>query len=246
MLRYDDPLDQEIVGLIASSFAIGRVTSILGILESILATLGSPRRSVRDRSAAELRSAFDGFVYRFYRIDHLVGLLTAIGRVVRRQGSLERCMGRHLSAAGGDMWVALDGFVSGLRSASEVDVPMLSVPSRGSTCKRLHLYMRWMVRRDAVDPGPWRTISPSGLMVPVDVHMHRLALALGITDRRSADARTCDEITAYFRSIAPDDPVRYDFALTRLGIHPSLTYADLPASAATDSREAARDDFPTP
>ena len=75
-----------------------------------------------------------------------------------------------------------------------------------------------MVRRDAIDPGGWTSVSPSKLIVPIDVHMHRVGQALGFTTRRQADGKTASEITAGFRRIRPDDPARYDFALTRPGI----------------------------
>ena len=75
-----------------------------------------------------------------------------------------------------------------------------------------------MVRRDSVDPGGWENIAPSKLIVPLDVHMHRISLALGLTGRKQADLRTACDITGSFRKIMPSDPVRYDFCLTRVGI----------------------------
>jgi uncharacterized protein (TIGR02757 family) len=75
-----------------------------------------------------------------------------------------------------------------------------------------------MVREDEVDPGGWDTVPASKLIVPLDTHMHRICLSLKITGRKQADIRTASEITAAFRTISPEDPVRYDFALTRLGI----------------------------
>ncbi len=95
---------------------------------------------------------------------------------------------------------------------------LLCHPAAGSACKRLNLYLRWMVRRDDVDPGGWTGVSPARLVIPLDVHMHRIGRGLGLTQSRYANLRTALEITAAFRRIAPDDPVRYDFALTRLGI----------------------------
>ncbi len=91
-------------------------------------------------------------------------------------------------------------------------------PSRGSAAKRINLFLRWMVRRDQVDPGGWEGVSPSKLVVPLDTHMHGISLTLGLTRRKQADMRTALEITEAFRTIAPEDPVRYDFALTRPGI----------------------------
>ena len=78
--------------------------------------------------------------------------------------------------------------------------------------------MRWMVRHDDVDPGGWNMIPAADLIVPVDVHMHRVGIQLGFTERKAADARTAGEITDGFRLLSPEDPVKYDFALTRFGI----------------------------
>ena len=91
-------------------------------------------------------------------------------------------------------------------------------PSGGSACKRLNLFMRWMVRCDEVDPGGWEEIPASSLVVPLDTHMYKICRALNLTGRRQADLRAAVEITKAFKKVAPDDPVRYDFALTRLGI----------------------------
>jgi uncharacterized protein (TIGR02757 family) len=98
----------------------------------------------------------------------------------------------------------------------------LPSPAGGSACKRLNLFMRWMVRQDAVDPGGWGQIPPSKLIVPLDVHMHRIGLNLRLTGRRQADLRTAVEVTQAFKEFAPEDPVRYDFALTRLGIRKGM------------------------
>jgi uncharacterized protein (TIGR02757 family) len=90
----------------------------------------------------------------------------------------------------------------------------------------LNLYLRWMVRRDRVDPGPWRTVARARLVVPLDTHMFRIARALGLTRRRQADLKTAVEITQAFALHSPRDPVRYDFCLTRLGINPACRDED--------------------
>ena len=100
-------------------------------------------------------------------------------------------------------------------------MPMfLPSPDGGSACKRLNLFLRWMVRKDNVDPGIWQSIPASHLIVPLDTHMHRIAKAMGLTSRKQADIQSAIEITGAFSFIRPADPVRYDFALTRLGIKP--------------------------
>ncbi len=92
-------------------------------------------------------------------------------------------------------------------------------PLRGSACKRHNLFLRWMVRTgDGVDLGIWTGLSPRDLVVPLDTHMARLGRWMGLTERRGADWRAAEEITAAFRTVSPDDPVKFDFALTRIGI----------------------------
>jgi uncharacterized protein (TIGR02757 family) len=95
---------------------------------------------------------------------------------------------------------------------------LLPAPKNGSACKRLFLFLRWMVRRDAVDPGGWERISPSELVLPLDVHLHRISLALGLTARTVPDLKAALEVTGALRNFDPDDPVRFDFSLARLGI----------------------------
>jgi uncharacterized protein (TIGR02757 family) len=84
-----------------------------------------------------------------------------------------------------------------------------------------------MVRSDAVDPGGWDDISPAKLIVPLDVHMHRICMALGMTSRKQADLNTALEITQGFRAFVPEDPVKYDFALTRIGIRNDIDLKEI-------------------
>ena len=99
---------------------------------------------------------------------------------------------------------------------------LLPRPARLSACKRVFLYLRWMVRKDAVDPGGWTGVSPARLVVPLDTHMAAACRRLGILTRKATDLRAALETTEAFRLYSPSDPVRYDFALTRPGIHPCL------------------------
>ncbi len=94
-------------------------------------------------------------------------------------------------------------------------------PEKGSACKRLLLYLKWMIRKDDVDPGGWN-LDPSKLVVPLDTHMYYITSKLGFTNRKSADLKTALEVTDVFKKISPNDPTKYDFALTRLGIKNEL------------------------
>jgi len=91
-------------------------------------------------------------------------------------------------------------------------------PSGGSACKRLNLFLRWMVRRDQVDLGVWARVSPARLVVPLDVHVIRVGQCLGLTAYRSPGWRMAASITEALRALDPEDPVRYDFALCHLGM----------------------------
>ena len=220
VLEYSDPADQEIVGLIAASLALGRVASILTGVRDVLRRFPEPRKDLLDLTADQIRGRCAGFVYRFYREGDLSEFLLGIRGCIRSYGSLESCF--ESGAVGGRDGPG-SGAVALARSlrGSRARLKMVADPELGSSCKRLHLFLRWMVRRDAVDPGCWHGVDPATLLVPVDTHMLRIAGALGFTSRKQADRRTVEEITEAFRRIRPDDPARYDFSLTRMGIRPS-------------------------
>ena len=96
----------------------------------------------------------------------------------------------------------------------------VSTPRKGASCKRLNMFLRWMVRSDnrGVDFGLWRTIDPKDLMIPLDVHVQRVALRLGLLKRDKSDWRSVEELTGVLRQLDPGDPVKYDFALFSIGV----------------------------
>jgi uncharacterized protein (TIGR02757 family) len=218
--QYPDPLDREVVAMVASSLAYGRVQQILRSVSVVLDCMGeTPSRFVMEQSSERLRKAFEGFRHRFTGGDQLAGLLCGIGQAIRRHGSLQACFLTHHKRDDDSVLPALTAFVQELATAVPGETSMLlPSPTRGSACKRLNLFLRWMVRTDDVDPGGWSGVNSGLLIVPLDTHMHRISLEAGLTRRKQADMQTALEVTRFFKTIAPDDPVRYDFALTRLGI----------------------------
>jgi len=227
---HSDPLDREVAALVAASLAYGRVKSILASVRNALARMApSPRQFLERVTTGQLRAAFAGFKHRFATGRGMAALLLGVKRMVESRGSLQAAFTAHLATDHHNVVPALTAFVAELRDAADgLDDHLLPRPERGSACKRLNLFLRWMARRDAVDPGGWHAVPPAKLIVPLDVHMHRICRVLGLTRRRAADLRTAIEITHAFKAFAPDDPVRYDFALTRLGIRPGPD-ADLDA-----------------
>ncbi|MDX9974548.1 MAG: TIGR02757 family protein [FCB group bacterium] len=217
LYEYDDPADREVVGILASSLAFGNVTQILKSVTAVLEHLASPADDVRALRRETLRRRLRGFKHRYVTGEELADTLYGAGQVMKRYGSLGNCFTARIEQGDATVLPAMVKFVSELRRESGTRSYLVPSPEDGSACKRLNLYLRWMVRRDDVDPGGW-DVPASMLVVPLDTHLHRLARALGLTRRRSADLKAALEVTEAFRTMTPEDPVRYDFALTRLGI----------------------------
>lgn len=220
------PLDAELVALVASSVAFGNVTALRAKLADALERLGPQPALVAD-DAADVRRRLRGWVHRVYKGDDLAGLIVGARRVQRAHGTLGAALGRDLRDAEGDLREALARFVDAIRSEGGLDLRagrgarhLLPDPRGQSGCKRLLLLLRWMVRGpDGVDLGLWRAhVDPSVLLVPVDVHIHKLAKNLGLTARAGTSFRTTVEITDALRRFDARDPTRFDFALCHLGM----------------------------
>jgi uncharacterized protein (TIGR02757 family) len=223
--RYNRPIDRELVGLAASAVAFGNVKAFRAKLEDALDRLG-PDIAVALDDDLGVFAKLRGWKHRMYRGEDLARLLIGARRVQRASGSLGDRFSADL-ADRGDLRHALAAFVGAIRQAGGLSAPgagrrggthILADPMASSGCKRLLLYLRWMVRpADGVDLGLWK-VSPSVLLIPVDTHIHRLALNLGLTRRQSLSWRTAEEITAALRRFDPRDPAKYDFALCHLGM----------------------------
>ncbi len=216
---FKDAGDQELVGLIAASLAYGNVRSIHASIRRVLDRMGpSPRAFLADASDRALQQSMRGFRHRWTCDRAMTNLLAGMRDVIRDHGGLGRAF-RACDRPDADIRATLADWVRMLsRGRPPPGRNLLADPSAGSACKRLFLYLRWMVRRDEIDPGCWPGISPARLKVPLDTHVFMFARAHGMTRRRTADARTVDEITRALQRVSPEDPVRYDFALTRPGI----------------------------
>lgn len=221
LYRYPAPEDREVVGLIAALLAYGNVKQIVRSVETALEPLGDqPAAFIRSARSASLMRIFSMFKHRFTTGTHMTQLLRAVRHVLQKHGSLEACFRTGFHEGDETIVPALTAFTAELtKKAVGIGTFLISSPTRGSACKRLNLFLRWMVRRDAVDPGGWTGIPAAALVVPLDTHMSRICRVLGLTQRRQDDLRTALEITRQFKAIEPEDPVKYDFALTRLGIH---------------------------
>lgn len=227
LYEYDDARDREIVALLAAGLAYGRVAQVLRSVRNVLERMGpSPSAFLERTRPRDLPEVFGGFKHRWTTGREVAELLAGARQAIQRHGSLGACFAAGLRTDHDSVAPALGSFVEQLRVAGTGRNSLLPDVAAGGACKRLHLMLRWLVRQDAVDPGGWRGVPPRLLIVPLDTHMHRIGTDLGLCGPKQAGARAAMAMTEAFRTVRPDDPVRYDFSLTRLGIRSEL---DLPA-----------------
>lgn len=225
--RFDRADDREIVGFCAAGLAFGRVASVLQSIERLLAVVGpNPAAYVRAFDVRQARD-FSGLGHRWIRSVDLVALVGILREMLHRSGSIEQFFSEGYQAGAADVGAALDSFSTRAmalaprqrRSRSSPGVCyFFPRPSAGSACKRLNLFLRWMVRQDALDLGVWTSIPPSALVVPLDTHVIRVGRCLGLTRYTSPGWAMAREITDSLRALDPHDPVKYDFSICHLGM----------------------------
>lgn len=233
--RYSDPQDQELAGLIAASMAFGRVDLFFPVLDRIfdwLDTQGGPRVAVDALDPDAAHAALDDLIYRWIRGPDVVALLAALQGTLAEHGSLG-------ALAGQGSRDTLERLVQTVRGHAPQPWTrgfryLLTPPSGGSACKRMNLFLRWMVRppREGVDVGIWSSPGVHTLLIPVDTHVLRISRFLGLTTRSDTSWKTAVAITDALRAADPHDPVRFDFALAHLGISRAcLGYRSAPVCA---------------
>lgn len=229
--RYEDPADREVVAMVASALAFGRLASVLASIERVLAVMGpAPARWLDHLDVEQARTGLAPIVHRWTQGDDVTALLMVVAALRRRYGSIEQCFLAHDDPSAPDIAPGLEGLAV---EACGVDVSaaygggpprrpgvayFFPRPSMGSACKRLNLFLRWMVRHDAVDPGGWRRVSPARLVIPLDTHTIRVGRCLRLTRYVSPGWRMAADITATLRRLDADDPVRYDFSLCHMSM----------------------------
>jgi len=225
LYKYKKDQDVEIVGLIASALAYGRVAQILKSVKIVLDKLSpAPKEFLLKEKKLDL--LFKGFKHRFTTGNDIADLLSGVKKTLNKYGSLQNCFLKGYSEKDETIIPALSEFVDKIKQ-NKKSAYLLPSPEKGSSCKRLNLFLRWMVRKDKVDPGLWSKVPESKLLVPLDTHMFNIAVIFGFTNRKQADLKTAREITNAFKQICPEDPVKYDFALTRFGIRSEMKITDI-------------------
>jgi uncharacterized protein (TIGR02757 family) len=228
--RYADPDDIEVAGFIASCFAYGKVDLFRPVIEKILLLAGShPGEYFRTISFKEDGKYIKRISYRFNTGQDILCFLYILKQALNEWGSLKNLFYYYYKPDHEDIRSALNGFVKFFLNVDTAPVygrnikprgltQLLPVPEKGSACKRMNLFLRWMVRRKDVDMGIWKRISPSQLIIPLDIHISRISRCIGLTNRAAADWKTAGEITEALKELDPADPLKYDFALCHQGI----------------------------
>lgn len=216
--------DIEIAGFFAAIFAWGNRTTIINKAKELMQLMDmAPYEFIRTYNEKDLKRLL-GFKHRTFNDTDLLYFIEFFRYHYTRYNSLETAFTIH----GTNMAAILTGFHHYFFSLEHVPARTnkhIATPERNSTCKRLNMFLRWMVRSDekGVDFGIWKNISPAQLICPLDVHVARVARQLSILKRKQNDWETALELTGFLRTLDKDDPVKYDFALFGLGaIEPRL------------------------
>lgn len=226
--------DQEIIGLVASALSYGIVEQIFKSVDFILERIENrPAQFVKQFDPKKDPKRFDGFVHRFNRGRDVACLFWWLHQVYEQHASLEDFFLKDYSDADQNIRPALTSFVDRLLALDHAflysknkKLPkearvrfFLPHPRLGGGCKRLNMFLRWMVRPDdGKDLGLWKSISPSKLVIPLDTHIINVVKKLGLTQRKTADWKMAEEITLKLKRLDPGDPLKYDFSLCRLGM----------------------------
>ncbi len=229
---FSAPADIEIAGMFAAVFAWGNRTTIISKSRELMERMDMcPHDFVLNHGEEDLRGLLS-FKHRTFNATDLLYFVEVLKQHYSGHASLETAFLRGMGARDKDMTRGLNGFYSyffdgvwaGVASG-DVEIPArtrkhIAAPFRGSTCKRLNMYLRWMVRPadGGVDFGLWTSISPSQLVIPIDLHVARVAKRFGLLSRDAIDWQAALELTAWLRRLDSSDPVKYDYALFALGV----------------------------
>jgi uncharacterized protein (TIGR02757 family) len=215
--------DREIIGFWTAMLAWGQRKTIINNANALVKLMdGAPYDFILNHQEEDRRHFLD-FKHRTFQATDTLYFLEFFQQYYQKHDSLEDAFAQHLSPAAPHTEAALLGFhrlFFDHPDAPERTRKHIATPERGSTCKRLNMFLRWMVRKDeqGVDFGIWHKISPHQLLIPLDVHVDRVARRMSLLTRKQTDWQAVLELTAALRSFDQEDPVKYDFALFGLGV----------------------------
>ena len=223
--RFKNFHDIEVSAFISSVFAYGNVKQINDTLKKIHAVMKQPHRFVMNYKYESGLKKFSKIKHRFYTTEDIARLFYALNRIYTSYGSLNYLFLLYYFDKDPTLKNSIAFFTehfnlfllekgkltNGLKFMSPD-------PMKGSACKRMNLFLRWMIRKDELDFGLWKEFSPSQLLIPVDTHVAKICKDLGLTKQKTASWKMAEEITQKLKKFDPTDPVKYDFAICHIGM----------------------------
>ena len=206
--RYRPGPNQEIAAFLAATIAWGRRDLILKSAEKMFALLGpNPHAFIIEGNYKKLK---DRCIHRTFSEKDLLYFCRGFKFIYTKHKSLEA-----LFSSGGDIWEGISIFRQNMAAGNGGRYTKhIANPGSNSACKRLNLALRWLVRKEGpVDLGLWKSVSPSALYIPLDLHVGRNARHFGLLERRANDKKAVIALTESLRDFCPEDPVKYDLAL---------------------------------
>ena len=220
---FKNELDIEVMGFVASVFAYGNVKQIITTLNKFVeVSSGKPYDFIMSFN----EKTKPGISHRFYTKRDVIHFFLAMNKTYETFGSLKNLFLSFYNPGEVNLKNPITKFsnyfleeISKRKRVMTGGIKfMFPKPEKGSACKRMNLFLRWMIRKDELDFGIWNEISPSKLIIPVDTHIARICQSLGLTKRRIADWKMAEEITENLKQFDPLDPVKYDFAICHIGM----------------------------
>lgn len=221
--RFSLKQDIEIAGFFAALFAWGNRTTIINKSNDLLKRMdNAPYDFIKNHEEQDLKTII-GFKHRTFTDTDILYFIQFLHHHYQQSNTLESAFTKWMNKRDRDTGSALNGFQQyffSLEDAPRRTHKHIAIPNKNSSCKRLNMFLRWMVRKDkmGVDFGIWENLKPSQLICPIDLHVARVAKRFGLLDRPNADWKAAVSLTNELRKLDPEDPVKYDFALFGLGV----------------------------
>jgi len=229
--QYKDSRDRETAGFITASLSLGSVHAIKRVATSILSKMGpSPYNFLKSFSPENSDNMFSDISYRFYKPRDIYLLVLWTARMIQLRGSIENFFMDHFEEKDENIGPSLSRFINRIRSLEtrpyydKAPPPgkgaghFLTDPINGSACKRINMFLRWMIRSDHLDLGIWKDVHSSKLVIPIDTHTAKISRYLGLTSLSTPSWKMAVDVTNTLKKFAPEDPVKYDFSLCRVGM----------------------------
>lgn len=222
--RYSNWHDIEISAFISSVFAYGNVKQILKTLEILHEKMGeSPLEFILNYELKLGKKLFADTKHRFYTSQDIIDLFMILSKIYQEYGSLKYLFLMYHFNQDENLKSSISFFSRNFLALKKGDLSpglkfMVADPYKGSACKRMNMFLRWMIRKDELDFGLWEEIAPSKLVIPIDTHVEQICRKLKLTKRKTVSWKMAEEITENLKLFNAEDPVKYDFAICHIGM----------------------------